>query len=123
MAKEDEIVEFIDDKEENSEIIKFSLRDLIDGSILTRKSIVKQLPYILFLSLLALIYIGNRYHAEKIIRDLDKLQNDVMDLRAESITSESDLMYISKQSEVARLLREGHSSIKESVTPPVKIRR
>jgi hypothetical protein len=123
VSKEEEIVEFIDVKEENSEFIKFSVKDLIDGSILTRKSIVKQLPYVLFLSLLALIYIGNRYHAEKIIRDLDKLQNDVMDLRAESITSESDLMYISKQSEVARLLREEHSSIKESVTPPVKIRR
>ena len=123
MAQDDDIVEFIDVKEEKSEFTKFSIKDLIDGSILTRKSIVKQLPYILFLSFLALIYIGNRYHAEKIIRELDKMQNDVMDLRAESITSESDLMYISKQSEVARLLREEHSSIKESVTPPVKIRR
>ena len=122
MTKEEEI-EFIDINEEKSDFIKFSIRDLIDGSILTRKSIVKQLPYILFLSMLALIYIGNRYHAEKIIRDLDKLQNEVIDLRAESITSESDLMYISKQSEVARLLREEHSSIKESVTPPVKIRK
>jgi len=123
VAQDDDIVEFIDVKEEKSEFTKFSIKDLIDGSILTRKSIVKQLPYILFLSFLALIYIGNRYHAEKIIRELDKMQNDVMDLRAESITSESDLMYISKQSEVARLLREEHSSIKESVTPPVKIRR
>ncbi len=123
MAEDDEIVEFIDIKEEKSEYTKFTIRDLLDGSILTRKSLVKQLPFILFLSLLALIYIGNRYHAEKIIRQLDKMQSEVMDLRAESITSEADLMFISKQSEVARLLRDEHSSIKESVTPPVKIRR
>jgi hypothetical protein len=123
VAEDDEIVEFIDIKEEKSEYTKFTIRDLLDGSILTRKSLVKQLPFILFLSLLALIYIGNRYHAEKIIRQLDKMQSEVMDLRAESITSEADLMFISKQSEVARLLRDEHSSIKESVTPPVKIRR
>ena len=122
MKKEEEI-DFIDPKVESSEFKKFSIKDLIDGSILTRKVIVKQLPYILFLSLLAVIYIGNRYHAEKIVRDLDKLQHEVMDLRAESITSEADLMFISKQSEVARLLRDAHSPIKESVKPPVKIRR
>lgn len=122
MAKEEQI-EFIDPKEESSEFNKFSFRDLIDGSILTRKVIVKQLPFILFLSLLAAIYIGNRFHAEKIIRDLDKLQHEVMDLRAEAITSEADLMYISKQSEVARLLRESNSPIKESVTPPMKIKK
>ena len=122
MTKEEEI-EFMDPKEENSEFKKFSLKDLIDGSILTRKSIVKQIPYILFLSLLAGVYIGNRYHAEKIIRDLDKLQREVMDLRAESITSASDLMYISKQSEVAKLVKESHLNLKESVTPPIKIRK
>ncbi len=122
MAKEEEI-EFIDPKEENSEFNKFSFKDFIDGSILTRKALVKHIPYILFLSLLAAIYIGNRYHAEKIIRDMDKLQHEVKDLRAESITSASELMFISKQSEVVKLVKEAHLNLNESVTPPFKIKR
>jgi hypothetical protein len=120
---EEKDIEFVDPKIESSEFKKFSIKDFIDGSILTRKAIVKQIPFILFISLLAGVYIGNRYHAEKIIRDLDKLQHEEMDLRAEAITSESELMYISKQSEVARLVREAHLNLKESVTPPIKIRK
>lgn len=122
MAKE-ETVEFIDPKEEGAEYKKGSLKDLIDGSILTKKVIVKQLPFILYLSFLAAIYIGNKYHAEKVFHDLDKLQQMVKDYRAEAITSESELMFISKQSEVARMVKEAHLDLEESVTPPIKIKK
>lgn len=122
MAKEEE-VEFIDPKEERAESKRASFKDLIDGSILTRQIIVNQLPYILFLSFMAAIYIGNRYHAEKVFHDMAKLQQVVNDLRAEAITSESELMFISKQSEVARAVKEAHLDLEESVTPPIKIKK
>lgn len=122
MAKEKDI-EFIDPKEENKEYKKTSFKELIDGSILTRKVIVKQLPFILFISFLAAVYIGNRYHAEKVIRDISKLQEEVQDLRAQAITSASELMFISKQSEVLRLVKENQLGLEESVEPPMKIKR
>jgi hypothetical protein len=122
MTKEKEI-EFIDPKIESSEYKKTSFRDLIDGSILTRKAIAKQLPFVLFLSFLAIIYIGNGYHAEKVIRDLTRLQTEVKDLRAESITTASELMFISKQSEVIKMVKENQLDLEESVTPPIKIKQ
>ena len=121
-AKE-EVQEFIDVKAESSEHRKTSLRELIDGSIITRKSIVGQLPFVIFLAFLASIYIGNRFHAEKVFRDMTKLQEEVKDLRAESITTASELMFISKQSEVIRLIRDQKLDLEESVKPPIKIKK
>ena len=123
MTKEEEEIEFIDPKEESAEFKKTSFKDLIDGSILTRKAIVQQLPFILFLSLLAAIYIGNRYHAERVVRDITKLQEEVIDCRAESITTASELMYISKQSMVAKMVKADQLDLEESVKPPIKIKK
>ena len=124
MAKEKDI-EFIDPKIESKEHEnkKSSLKDLIDGTILTRQVIVNQLPFIIFLSFLAGIYIGNRYHAEKVVRDLTKLQAEVKDFRAETITSASELMFISKQSEVVKMVKENQLGLEESVEPPFKIKK
>jgi len=122
MTKEKNI-EFIDPKLEKSEHKKTNFRDLLDGSILTRKSIVKQLPFVLFLSFLATVYIGNRFHAEKIIRDLSRMQEEVRDLRAASITTASELMFMSKQSEVIKMVEANQLELKESVKPPVRIKK
>lgn len=124
MGKEKDI-EFIDPKVESKdyENKKTSLKDLIDGTILTKQVIVGQLPFIIFLSLLAGIYIGNRYHAEKVIRDMAKLQVEVKDLRALSITSASELMFISKQSEVVKMVKENQLGLEEALEPPFKIKK
>lgn len=123
MEENKDIQEFVDPKVESKEHKKTSLKELIDGSIITRKAITQQLPFILFMSFLAVLYIGNRYHAEKIVRKIDKLQVEVQDLRAESIITASELMFISKQSEVLKLVNHQNINIKESVEPPIMIKK
>ena len=100
---------------------KGSIKDFIGGNFLTSENVIKQIPYVLFLSIIAIIYIGNRYEAEKILRETIALKNEVKELRAESITTTSELMYISKQSEVAKLVEEKGLNLKEAVVPPKKI--
>lgn len=117
------IEEFVDPKVEISEHKKTSVKELIDGTIITRKAITKQLPFILFSSFLAVIYIGNRYHAEKIIRETDRLKIEVQDLRTESIITASELMFISKQSEVIKLINKENLNLIESVDPPIKLKK
>jgi len=97
------------------------LKNMVDGSILTHEMFLNQLPYILFLTVLAVIYIGNRYHAEKILRDTINTTAELKELRAEAITSASKLMFKSKQSEVARLVNENGLGLKEAVEPPRKL--
>jgi hypothetical protein len=121
MKKDNNIEEFVDSKIESSEHKKISVKEWFDGSIIAREAIVKQLPFILFISFFGVLYIGNRYHAEKVVRGLDKIQQEVNDLRAESITTASELMMMSRQSEVFKLVQKENLDLEESVVPPKKI--
>src|SRR5438105_5001036 len=66
---------------------------------------VQYLPKILFVMTLSLIYIGNTHYAEKTVRRINNIQAEVEDLRADYTTLKSDLMFSSKQSEVARKVK------------------
>ena len=114
-------VEFIEEKQEKKESKLGSIKDLLDGSLIANDFIVKQLPYIVFLVILAFIYIANRYNAEKVVRESIELTKEINDLRAEAITTSSELMFISKQSEVSKLVEKRGLGLKESVEPPRKI--
>jgi len=114
-------IDFIDEPADYREEKKFSAKNLIDGSVLTRNWVVNQVPFIIFITFLAILYIANRYHAERVVRETVKIQNEVKELRFESITTAADLMYISKQSEVARMVQEKGLGLEELVEPPSKI--
>jgi Bacteriodetes cell division protein (FtsL-like) len=80
---------------------------------------VKYLPKIVFGMVLSLIYISNSHYAEKTTRAINKAQSEVEDLRADFTTLKSDVMFASKQSEVARRVKA--VGLKESLNPPFKV--
>jgi len=97
------------------------LKDLISGSMVTDKIILKNLGFLLMLTLLGAIYIANRFHAEKLTREATRLQREVKDLRSESLSTSADLMDASKQSEVFRLVKEKELNLEELREPPFKL--
>jgi hypothetical protein len=97
------------------------LKELLSGSMVSEKIILRNLGYISLITLLAAIYIGNRFHAEKITRELTRIQREVKDLRAESLSTSADLMSASKQSEVYRMVREKGINLEEMKSPPYKL--
>jgi hypothetical protein len=114
-------IEFVDEKQEKKDYRKARFKDVLDGSLLTRDNVVNQLPFLLFLTFLLVIYIGNRYHAERVIRQSLKLQTELKELRAKSISTASELEYLSNQSQVARLVEQKKIGLKYSEKPPIKI--
>jgi hypothetical protein len=80
---------------------------------------VQYVPKILFVMVLGLLYIGNTHHGEKTVRQINNIQEEVEDLRADYTTLKSDLMFSSKQSEVAKKVKD--YELKESLKPPFKI--
>ena len=80
---------------------------------------VKYLPYVLFLVILGLFYIGNSHYSDKTNRKINKLEREVEDLRADYTTLKADYMFSSKQSEVAKKVKE--LGLIESQEPPHKI--
>ena len=115
-------IEFVDEEPLKKRVFKGgSVKDFIDGSVLTRDFVMRQLPFIIFLAILAIIYIGNRYHAEKLVRRSGELQTELKELRAEAITVSAELVHLSRQSEVLKLLRKNNLDLFESVEPPQMI--
>jgi Bacteriodetes cell division protein (FtsL-like) len=80
---------------------------------------VQYLPKIMFAMVLSLIYISNTHYAEKTTRQINKAQTEVECLRADYTTLKADVMFASKQSEVARRVKE--IGLKESSKPPFKV--
>jgi hypothetical protein len=97
------------------------IKELLSGSMVSEKIILKNLGYISLITFLTAVYIGNRFHAEKITRESTRLQREVKDLRAESLSTSADLMYMSKQSEVFTLIKVKGLNLEELKTPPFKL--
>lgn len=87
--------------------------------IFNRNQVVKMMPYILFLTVLILFYIGNSYYAERTIREINKIKNEVKEKHAEFISTSSELSYRTIQSEVAKTVAP--LNIEESTEPQKKI--
>jgi hypothetical protein len=123
MAEDKKNMESADPKMEKEEPSGFSWRNILDGSWLAGSSFGKQIPFILFGVLLTLIYIANRYHAEKVIRRIDFLKKEIENLRAEEITTASELMNLNRPSNIQKLVEDRELDLKFPATPPNKIAR
>jgi hypothetical protein len=112
-----------DNKENTKKQVKTGsfMKELLSGSMVSEKIILKNFGYVSLITVLLAIYIGNRFHAEKITRESTRLQREVKDLRAEALSTSADLMYVSRQSEVFRLVREKGLNLEEMKTPPYKL--
>jgi hypothetical protein len=110
-------------KENNKKPVKTGafMKELLSGTMVSEKIILKNLGYVSLITLLAAIYIGNRFHAEKITRESTRLSREVRDLRSESLSTSADLMYVSKQSEVFKLVKEKGLNLEELKSPAYKL--
>lgn len=86
---------------------------------LTKEKLPTLVPFIMYLTFLAIVYIANSHLALRLVRETDDLTKELKEQRAEYITIRSDLENKSKQSEVAEGLEE--IGLKELRTPPLKI--
>lgn len=80
---------------------------------------VQYIPKVLFFSFMMMLYIANAHYADKLVRKTSKMNSEVNDLRADYTTLKADLMYKSKQSEVAKQVES--IGLEESTEPPIKI--
>jgi cell division protein FtsB len=78
--------------------------------------IVKNLPFFLFLSVLAIVYIANGHYADNTVRSINKLNRELKELQYEYKTLKSEVMFRSKQSELAKSVEP--LGLKELVVPP-----
>ncbi|GIV34257.1 MAG: hypothetical protein KatS3mg031_1792 [Chitinophagales bacterium] len=89
------------------------------NAMLSLENIASNLPYFLFLVFLAMLYISNTHSVENTIRNIDRMKAEVKEIRWNYISAKAELMFKSKQTEVARAVEP--LGLKELVNPPKKI--
>jgi hypothetical protein len=72
---------------------------------LSYQSIVKQVPFFLFLAALAVIYIYNGHNADKTIRRIGKATSELKDLQGEYKSVTGDVLLRSRQSEMVETVK------------------
>ena|SRR3569833_318654 len=84
---------------------------------LSYKWIMKNVTFFLFLAALAVVYIYNGHYADKIVRDINRTNKELKELQYEYKTLKSEVMFRSKQSELAKAVEP--FGLKELMQPPV----
>jgi len=80
------------------------------------QSIVKNIPFMLFLSALAILYIYNGHYADKLIRKIGKAERNVRELEYEYKTIKSEVIFRSKPTEMIKAMEP--MGLKELSEPP-----
>src|SRR3982751_908613 len=70
--------------------------------ILNYQSIVRQVPFFLFLAFLAVVYIYNGHYADKTVRRINSVAREVKELQYEYKAVKGEVMLRSKPSEIAK---------------------
>jgi hypothetical protein len=87
--------------------------------MLNYKWIEKNIPFFLFLAVLAVLYIYNGHYADKMVRKISTTEKHIKELEYEYKTIKSDVIFRSKASELAKAVEP--LGLKELITPPVLI--
>lgn len=84
---------------------------------LNYSSIVKQIPFFVFLAALAVVYIYNGHQADKTIRDINKTSRELKELQYEYKSVKGDVLFRSKQSELIEAVQP--LGLRELVAEPI----
>ena len=86
-------------------------------SFFNYKWIVKNIPFFLFLSLLAVLYIYNGHMADKLVRKISRSERNIKELEYEYKSIKAEVIYRSKASELVKAVEP--LGLKEPKLPPV----
>ncbi|MDD3077671.1 MAG: FtsL-like putative cell division protein [Paludibacter sp.] len=117
------ILESIKGNEDFSDIKSSTIRDVINGNIFTKKFFQKQYGLLIMLAILAFMYVDNRYYCETQLAQVIELKKKIKDVKYESLTISAQLMGISKQSNIEKMIIDRGIDLKQSVRPPITIEK
>ena len=89
--------------------------------LLSYQWLVRNISFFLFLAVLAVIYIYNGHYADKTARNINRMSKELKELQYEYKTLKSEVMFRSKQSELAKAVES--FGLKELVVPPIQLKQ
>lgn len=102
---------------------KYCGEDLSGGEWISVEHLLRHWKSLLFILAVLLLYIGNRYNCSKNMQEVRRLQDEIRDLRYESVALSSELTGIGQPSQIEKLLKEKEIEIAPAHTPSYEIVR
>jgi hypothetical protein len=99
---------------ENTKTTKAAWRKWLQG-----QWIVQYVPFMFFLAVLAVLYIGNGHFADNNIRNTGKAERELKQLQYQYKTLQAELIYRSKESELEKAVAP--LGLTKSAEPPIKV--
>lgn len=84
---------------------------------ISQKWVVRNIPFFLFLALIAVVYIYNGHYADKLVRRISGTEKHIKELEYEYKTIKSEVIFRSKAGELIKAVEP--LGLKEVTTPPV----
>jgi len=85
--------------------------------LISHKWVVRNIPFFLFLTLLAVLYIYNGHYTDKLVLKINTTEKQIKELEYEYKTIKSDVIFRSKASELIKAVEP--LGLKELTQPPV----
>lgn len=87
------------------------------GGVLSQEEFTQRLPVLVYIVFLMLLYIANGFHIQHKHSKLDRIAEELKQLKTEAVTASAVRMTLTRQSEIERLLREQNMPLAESPIP------
>jgi hypothetical protein len=87
--------------------------------LMNHKWVARNIPFFLFLSFLAVLYIYNGHYADKLMRRISATEKHIKELEYEYKTVKSEVIFRSKASELVRAVEP--LGLKELTAPPIML--
>ena len=96
---------------------KLSMWYILGGGILKEDFILRHTRMLVLLVVLAFFFIGNRYTCMQKLREIDRLNQRLRDVRFEALSISSELTGHSRQSQIEELIEEQGIDLEVAKTP------
>lgn len=100
---------------------KISILYIIGGGILKEDFILKHTRMLALIVVLLFFFIGNRYSCMQKLKQIDKLQQQLRDVRFEALSISAELTGNSRQSQIEILLQENGLELEGAKAPPFEL--
>ena len=111
-------------EEDGEDMGELTLKSVLGGDILASKFFLKQVIFVTFCVALMLLYTANRYASQQDAILIDSLRGALLNVKYNVMTQSSELMNLTRQSNVEKRLKTTKDSVLQNpVTPPYLIRK
>lgn len=109
-------------KEEKKKSKSSSLKSILGGDILANDFFRRQTKLLILLMVLVIFYIHNRYASQQQMIEIDRLKKELIDIKYDALTRNSELMEKSRQSRIEEYISQKQTDLQTSTSPPYLIK-